>query len=793
MILLNKRPWKKRLLQNAWIVATFWLLASFRLGNDTPRIFLIGDSTMSVKSPDNAPETGWGMAFAEYIDQGRAQVQNHAMNGRSTKSFRTEGRWAKVVEQLKPNDWVLIQFAHNDQKIKDSTRYAAPQTDYRKNLIRYVEETRQKGANPILITPVERRKFDEKGQFVDQHGEYPAVVKAVARELKVPLIDLQTKSNQAILQHGVEGSKALFMHFTGGFYPKSPNGKIDDTHFSKYGAEVMASLVAEEIQAQKLPIGQFFKPFGTTDKYVYELPHVLQPVFRKDTFNVLKYGAKSDGQSLNNQAINRAIDACNQAGGGTVLIPKGFWLTGPIVLKSNVNLHLMEGALLQFSSNRNDYPLVETNWEGQDAIRCQAPISALKAQNIAITGKGVVDGAGQVWRQVKKEKLTESQWKKLIASGGVVDPNGNAWYPSEQSMKGNKTAKVGLIKAGYTLQNSQEWRDYLRPNLVVLNGCKQVLLEGVTFQNSPAWCLHPLLTDHITLRNVTVRNPWFAQNGDGLDLESCRYGLIENCSFDVGDDGICIKSGRDEEGRKRGVPTENVIVQNCTVFHGHGGFVIGSEMSGGVKNLFVTNCNFLGTDVGLRFKTARGRGGVVENIYVSDINMTNIPGEAILFDMYYMAKDPVPQAGAKNELPEMKAEPLNEGTPQFKNFYIRNVVCQGAETGILIRGLPEMSIKNIQIENAVLESNKGLVCIEAENIQLKNVTLRTRDKLPMQVQNSKNVTLDNIHYDVANTDVVLKLSGNRTQNVRLLNTDTSKARKDVELSAEVSPKVLSKK
>lgn len=760
---------------------------AFKSSEEKLRIFLIGDSTMANKQPGDAPETGWGMVLSQYFSEA-VEVQNHAVNGRSTKSFRTEGRWAKVLEQMRPGDWVFIQFGHNDQKIADSTRYAAPQTDYRKNLTRYVEEARAKGGNPILLTPVMRRKFDENGKFVDQHGEYPQVVKEVAKALKVPLIDMHTQSREVIEKMGVENSKRLFMHLPSKMYAKFPDGKIDDTHFSYYGASVMASLAAESIEAMKNPLSALLKTTRFGDKLEYELPKVAAAVFRKDTFSIQKYGAKSDGISTNTVAINQAISAANEAGGGVVLVPAGFWLTGPIVLKSNVNLHLAKGALLQFSDKREHFPLVQTTWEGQDAIRCQAPISATDAQNIAITGAGIVDGAGQVWRQVKKEKLTEAQWKKLLASGGVLDEEKRTWYPSESALKGVKINKAGILSAGFNLNNCQEFKDFLRPNMVSLARCTQVLLEGITFQNSPAWTIHPLLCEHITVRDVVVRNPWYGQNNDALDLESCRNGLVEGCSFDTGDDGICIKSGRDAEGRKRGVPTENIIVRHCTVFHGHGGFVIGSEMSGGVRNLYVSDCNFLGTDVGLRFKTARGRGGVVENIYASDINMNNIPGEAILFDMYYMAKDPVALNGEKNVLPEMKAEPLGEGTPQFRNFWIKNIVCQGAATGILIRGLPEMPIKDIHIENANITCTEGLVCVEAQNIQLKNIGLFTEEKRVMQVQNSKMVTLDGIRYSPA-MDLLLQVSGQRSAEVRLLNTDVKQAKKEVELSAEVPAKV----
>ncbi len=777
-------------MKSLYRIALLFVLAAFKPAENKPRIFLIGDSTCANKPANAAPETGWGMALPDYLIDG-VEVQNHAVNGRSTKSFRTEGRWQKVMEQLRPGDFVLIQFGHNDQKTEDTTRYAAPQTDYRKNLIRYAEEAKSKGATPVLLTPVMRRKFDASGQFVDQHGEYPGVVRAIAKEYKLPLIDLHATSREVIVQHGVEGSKELFMHLPPKMYPRFPDGKIDDTHFSGYGAAVIAALVADGFRSVA-PLAGLLKPSVFPGKYVYELPKTVEPVFRKDTFNIVRFGAKADGLTINSKAINQAIDACTKAGGGTVLIPKGLWLTGPVVLQSNVNLHLEKGALLQFSENYDEYPLVKTSWEGQEAIRCQSPVSAENARHIAITGAGIIDGAGQVWRAVKKEKMTANQWKKLVASGGVLDESQNMWYPTESSLKGSKIPRAGQVAAGYTIESAKEFKNFLRPNMVRLTNCSYILLEGVTFQNSPAWNLHPMLCNHITLRNVSVRNPWYAQNGDGVDFESCRNGLVDNCTFDVGDDGICIKSGRDEEGRKRGVPTENFIVRNSTVYHAHGGFVIGSEMSGGVKNLYVSNCNFLGTDVGLRFKTARGRGGVVEKIYVTDINMTDIPGEAILFDMYYMAKDPVPQPGESNDLPAMEAQPLNEGTPQFRDFHIRNVVCQGAETGILIRGLPEMSIKDIDIENAVLEANKGLVCIEAENIRLKNITLMTKEKTVMKVQNSKNITLDQINYKPG-ADLVLKVMGDRSKAIRLLNTDASKAKKEVEFGSNALSTVVTKK
>ncbi|MFN3381992.1 MAG: glycosyl hydrolase family 28 protein, partial [Runella zeae] len=425
-------------------------------------------------------------------------------------------------------------------------------------------------------------------------------------------------------------------------FARSPEGIEDNTHFSGYGAAVMASLVLEGIMELPIDLKSFVKKSIFTNKYEYEIPKYATPYFRKDTFNIARYGAKADGITVNTKAIQQTIDMCHAAGGGTVVIPAGLWLTGPIVLKNNVNLHIAKNALLQFSRNHDDYPIVITTWEGQESYRCQAPIWGVDLTNIAITGEGVLDGGGEVWRAIKRDKQTNAQWAALVKSGGVVSEKGDMWYPSEQSKKGNNTPNAGRILNG--VHPSQEelasYKDFLRPNMVSLTRCKNVLIEGVTFQNSPAWTLHPLLCEQLSVRNVNVKNHWYAQNSDAIDLESCRNGILEGCTFDTGDDGITIKSGRDEQGRKRGIPTENFIIRDCKVYHAHGGFVIGSEMSGGVRNLFVSNCTFMGSDVGLRFKTARGRGGVVENIYVTDVSMTEIPGEAVLFDMYYAAKQP---------------------------------------------------------------------------------------------------------------------------------------------------------
>jgi polygalacturonase len=496
------------------------------------------------------------------------------------------------------------------------------------------------------------------------------------------------------------------------------------------------------------------------------LPKVAQPIFKKDTFNILRYGAIADGLTLNTNSINQAITTCSRKGGGVVLVPGGVWLTGPIEMKSNVNLHVVRNAVLLFTTDFNQYPMVEGVYEGRRAARNQSPIYGKNLVNIAITGKGVVDGNGDVWRMVSKDKLTEREWKAKVASGGSVSEDGKLWFPSPKTRLAHEQKRTSTMEAGQTLKDFEDIKDFLRPNLVVFNNCKKVLLDGVTFQNSPAWCLHPVLCEDLTVRNVFVKNPDYAQNGDGLDVESCRNVLVEGSTFDVGDDGICIKSGKDEEGRRRGRPTENAIIRNNIVYKGHGGFVIGSEMSGGARNIFVYDCSFIGTDNGLRFKTARGRGGVVENIYIKNIRMKDIVRDAILFDMYYFTKPP-----ANNE--KVEVPPVTEATPQFRNFYLSNIVCNGAERGIFVRGLPEMSVKNVVINDVILKTNKGAEMIAATGIHMKNVQLLSEKTKPVvYVENSSDIELNGIKY-TSRPELFLSVSGEKSRDIRLTNTVVS--------------------
>ena len=416
---------------------------------------------------------------------------------------------------------------------------------------------------------------------------------------------------------------------------------------------------------------------------------VAAPVIPDRAFSILDYGAVGDGQTLNTAAFEKAIGACAAAGGGRLTVPAGLWLTGPIALKSNIDLHLEREALVVFTRDHTQYPMIPPPGGGHNPI-VASPVYGFNLQNIAITGEGILDGGGDSWRPVKKNKTTAGQWKELVAtSGSVVSPDGEVWWPNKDGAEG----------------------DRLRPYMVYLVNCHNILIEGVTIRNSPKFVFYPNNCSELTMSRVNIFNEWWAQNGDGIDISACRNVILYRCTVSAGDDGICMKSSG-----KAGL--ENVIVAGCTVYRAHGGFVIGSNTDGGMRNIAVSDCSFIGTDVGLRFKSNMGRGGLVSGIFIRDITMRDIVNEAVLFDTYY---ENVP-AGAVRD--PSKALPKDK-VPEFRDFHISHVWCSGAKTAISITGLPDMPVSEIHFDSVVISSIRGLVASQAKKIGLSHVKLIT--------------------------------------------------------------------
>lgn len=509
----------------------------------------------------------------------------------------------------------------------------------------------------------------------------------------------------------------------------------------------------------KNPYTQYFKNLS------FPMAKVEAPVFKNNKVLITDFGGVGDGYTPNTDAFKNSIDALSKKGGGKLIVPAGVWFTGPIVLKSNINLHLEKGALILFSSDFNLYPLVNTIFEGLETRRCQSPISGRNIENVAITGEGTIDGSGEAWRPLKRAKVTDAFWKKVIKSGGVLkDPN--YWFPSAGSLKGEAISDMNVPKGNPSESQWLEIKDFLRPVMVSFIECENVLLQGVLFENSPCWTIHPLMCTNVIVDNIYVKNPAYAQNGDGIDVESCKNVLIVKSTFDVGDDAICIKSGKDEQGRLRARPTENVVVENCKVFQGHGGFVVGSEMSGGVKNISVRNCQFLGTDVGLRFKSNRGRGGVVENIYINGIYMFNIVTDSFLFDLYYGGKSASEALEDNDQIPVDSQTPkVTEETPAFRNIFVNNIVSRNARRAMFFNGLPEMNISNINVKNAYITSQFGAELCESNEINFKNIHIIPENGPALILRNVKNFELDDFYFPDSLSHVI-KVEGTY-ENIKL--------------------------
>ncbi len=460
---------------------------------------------------------------------------------------------------------------------------------------------------------------------------------------------------------------------------------------------------------------------------------IQQPAIPHRLFTVRDFGAIGDGHTLCTAAIQQAITVCAGAGGGRVVLPSGIWLTGPIRLESRVELHLQSGSLLLFSSDHTLYPIIRAPTKGWLVA---SPIYGYGLEDVAITGNRIIDGAGESWRPVKKFKTTSRQWKELISSGGVLDEKGDMWWPSREAMGGEawlQNLRKSKPKKEHTAEDYLPARDFLRPYMISFIDCKRILFEGVTIKNSPKFALCPAWCDQLIIRNVKVNNEWWAQNGDGIDISACRNVLVEKCTVTAGDDGICMKSS--SRSGRTGPALENVLIRDCVVYHGHGGFVVGSNTDGGMRNIRVDNCTFIGTDAGLRFKSARGSGGVVENICIRNIRMKDIVGEAINLNAFY-----------ESDEPDTLAQPVTRETPVFRDITIDSLTCAGAARAILMTGLPEMPIQNLRIRDTHISATSGVRLRNVRDLSLERVVIKAAEGALYDFKRCSGISIDGAGY-----------------------------------------------
>ena len=437
-------------------------------------------------------------------------------------------------------------------------------------------------------------------------------------------------------------------------------------------AAFVTVLSASSLEAKSKKPAAPLTPWEQADSIVNA---IRRTSFPDRTYRITDFGALAMTPDrpvqLAHDAINLAIVTCSQAGGGTVVIPDSTYLTGPITMLSNVNLHLEDGAVLKFSTDYNlYYPAVLTRWEGIDCYNAHPLIYAYGAQNIALTGKGTLDAQGS----------NENWWAMCGAAK-------YGWVPGKIAQKNG--ARAQLLKWGESktpvYQRVFGPLDGMRPQFVNFYRCNTVLIEDVTLLNSPFWVLHPLMTDDLIVRGVTINND--GPNGDGCDPESCNRVLIEGCTFNTGDDCIAIKSGRNEDGRKWGIPSQNIVVRKCHMANGHGGIVIGSEISGGYRNLYCEDCTMDSPNLDrvVRIKTSSCRGGVIENVYVRNIEVGQCREAVLRINLDYEAKEAC-QRGF---------------IPTVRNVQLENVNCKKSQYGVLFIGLEDQSnIYDIQVKNS---------------------------------------------------------------------------------------------
>ena len=442
----------------------------------------------------------------------------------------------------------------------------------------------------------------------------------------------------------------------------------------------------------------------------FAMPPLDRPVFRDQVFNIADYGAQGDGITKNTEAFRKAIAACSAAGGGKVLVPTGKWLTGAIHMKSNINLHMEAGAEIHFSDDPADYlPVVFQRWAGLEVMNYSPLIYALDCENIAVTGPGRLFGHGRRWQSWFKSEQSSSGSMLRIYHDLVLKN-----IPVEQRVFGTEGGAFGDPR-----------HPGLRPSFIQPVRCRNVLLEGFTIQGyGPFWTIHPTYCENVIIRGVRVHTQG-GHNADGIDLDSTRNVLVEYCYLDTGDDAIVVHTGTNAEGRRIGMPTENVVVRHIMVLGGHGGMVIGSLTSGGVRSILVHDCTYDGTQRGIRLKSNKSRGGVVENLWYRDITMRGIKDEAIVIETDYKAALP---AGADQA-----------DYPTFRNITIENVTCHGAPVAASLIGTDEAPIENLVMKNVSVQAAKGMHFRSVRGLNLINVNVKVSDGIPMTFTNCEEV------------------------------------------------------
>ncbi len=630
---------------------------------------------------DEKQERGWGQMLPMLL-QGPIKVSNHAVNGQSSKSFIDSGRWDKMMAGVKKGDYVIIQFGHNDEKIKSPERYSAPGSTFDANLTKMVKDVKQKGATPILMNSIVRRNFptdkvdntkdvsdheadptkvdpkEEGKTLVDTHGEYLISPRNVANRQKVTFIDFNASTHNLVQYLGTEKSKALYMWIPEGKYKFCPNGKIDNTHLNIYGATVLARLAADSL-AKRVP--------GLT-KYVIPKENA-----REMTYVVTDLGVYSnDSTALQTEAIQNIIDIAEANGGGKIIFPAGTYLTGALFFKPGTRLHLEAGAKIKGSDDIKNFPLIPSRMEGKSIYYYAALINAYFVKGFEITGEGTIDGNGynywmDFWNNRDRAVAAKRSWTNLEAH---------------------------------------------RPRLVFLWGCNDLKISGVNLQNSPFWTTHLYMCDDVLIENCRITAPRGevrAPSSDALDLDACRRVVVRNCYLNCDDDGVCLKGGKGVFANRtmdNGI-CEDILVENCEFGRNlHGVLTLGSECIH-AKNVAVRNCKVDINAAILRLKMRPDTYQIYENIVIENITGT---------------------CGTVMDMKPWKQFFTLEGSNEKPYGIVRNINIKNVDvncnTLCHIQGNPDDMVSNILFENVKVEAKDPSITVVAyPEVKFDNVTM----------------------------------------------------------------------
>ncbi len=629
------------------------------------RVFIIGDSTVA---NGNDTIVGWGRVLPAFFDSSRVTVINKARGGRSSRTFLNEGLWNEILPQLRKGDFVLIQFGHNDgarpdaEKFRGSIHGTGDETmevtkpdksvetvhSYGWYLKKYIQDTKAKGAIPIVFSQIPRNEWPE-GHVERVAESFGKWAKEAAIQTGAWFLDLNELVSRKYEALGRVNVKAFF-----------PG---DHTHTNLAGATLNARTIAEGIKSTRGCELSAYLDLG-------EGKVIPAKIATKREFPVTNFGAVGDGNTLNTKFIQTTIDQCASSGGGVVVVPKGTFQSGAVFLKQGVDLRIDKEGVLKGTTNPEDYPAVATRWEGEERSWTSALVNAFDLTNFTLSGEGLIDGSGEKWLEMSKERRVATAAEK---------PR------------------------------------YGSPRLIAVQNCKNSAISGLNLKNQACWCVFILYSRDIELKNLTIRAEHNIPMSDGIDVDSSNGVHILGCDIDVNDDCIAIKSGKDEDGRRVNRPCENILVEKCTFRYGHGGVSMGSEISGGIRNVVVQNCVMEADNwAPIRFKCQPSRGGMVENITYRDIVLKDTR-KAFEFNMEWRMVNP---------------KPASDPLPVFRNVRIINVSGTTASVGDM-HGLKESPVKNVVFENCNITAKRGFVLDNAESIDLSGLKIQVSEGQPV--------------------------------------------------------------